>query len=388
MTDIVHNGEARDTYFAPAERLEGEDLRREIEIISQNAFIDEMLHTVSGLLAVLNDHRQIVALNDTMMKMLGVANIGDVLGIRPGEALGCVHSTEMPGGCGTSSSCPSCGIVISIVLSLSSGRIEERTCAVTIGTKEQMRDMFFNVRCAPVDYRGKRFLLVFLQDITYQKRLTQLERVFFHDISNIITGLLSTSELISDNLNGIGGKTRNLIETSKKLSARLASEIEMQRSLVRSGAYTYAPVYGRVSVEQIFDEIRSMFQNIPVSKNKRLIFPKGAPDFFMNTDISLVLRVLNNMLTNAFEETPEGEEVKMWTEISDHDIRFCVWNRKAIPPEISKRIFERNFSTKADMGRGNGTFSMKFFGEEVLGGKVSFTTSKAEGTTFRLDLNI
>jgi len=60
-----------------------------------------------------------------------------------------------------------------------------------------------------------------------------------------------------------------------------------------------------------------------------------------------------------------------------------VWNGGEIPQEIAARIFQRNFSTKEQAGRGIGTFSMKLFGEKILGGQVSFTTSKKEGTIFR-----
>ncbi len=63
-----------------------------------------------------------------------------------------------------------------------------------------------------------------------------------------------------------------------------------------------------------------------------------------------------------------------------------VWNRQEIPPLAAKRIFQRNFSTKAEYGRGIGTYSMKIIGEQILSGNVSFCSSAAEGTTFFLSL--
>ena len=56
---------------------------------------------------------------------------------------------------------------------------------------------------------------------------------------------------------------------------------------------------------------------------------------------------------------------------------------KNFTKEAGSRIFQRNFSTKEQDGRGIGTFSMKLFGEKILGGQVSFTTSKTGGTTFK-----
>jgi sensor histidine kinase regulating citrate/malate metabolism len=51
-------------------------------------------------------------------------------------------------------------------------------------------------------------------------------------------------------------------------------------------------------------------------------------------------------------------------------------------------MFQRNFSTKDGMGRGLGTYSMKFLGEEILGGRVSFTSDPENGTTFSLRLAV
>ncbi|MHC4874743.1 MAG: ATP-binding protein [Planctomycetota bacterium] len=54
--------------------------------------------------------------------------------------------------------------------------------------------------------------------------------------------------------------------------------------------------------------------------------------------------------------------------------------------DVKLRVFQRNFSTKADNGRGLGTFSMKLFGEKFLGGSVTFVSTEEEGTVFKLTL--
>ena len=62
------------TYFAPAERASRETLETEIEIVSNHPIMAGLLHAISGLLAVLDEHRQIVALNDSIIEMLGIEN--------------------------------------------------------------------------------------------------------------------------------------------------------------------------------------------------------------------------------------------------------------------------------------------------------------------------
>jgi signal transduction histidine kinase len=92
------------------------------------------------------------------------------------------------------------------------------------------------------------------------------------------------------------------------------------------------------------------------------------------------------MVTNALEATEPGGTVKVFIEPGGNSVTFCVWNRKHIPQKDALRIFTRNFTTKKQPGHGLGTYSMKFFGETILGGIVGFTSTELEGTTFRLSL--
>lgn len=89
------------------------------------------------------------------------------------------------------------------------------------------------------------------------------------------------------------------------------------------------------------------------------------------------------MVTNALEATEKGGTVKIWLEPEPDTLSFCVWNAQEIPRKVGIRMFQRNFSTKEQAGRGLGTCSMKLLGEKILGGQVSFASSGKEGTIFR-----
>ena len=113
-----------------------------------------------------------------------------------------------------------------------------------------------------------------------------------------------------------------------------------------------------------------------------LDLPDDPPAVTVSTDASLLMRVLCNMILNALEATPLGGRVRFRIELTPAEVSFSVWNAEAIPAEMVHRLFVRNFSTKSGPGRGVGTYSMKLFGEQILGGRISFTTSTEEGTTF------
>lgn len=372
-----------ETYFASPYRASELALQRDLHLISNNPVIDGLMNVVSGLLAVVNSERQIVALNDSLLNLIGAGNTKDLLGLRYGEAISCSHASEMPGGCGTSRFCATCGAAIAQVVSLSENHPVEKMCAVSIDRDGKTEDLFFKVRSCPIALEGRVFLLLFIQDMTQFQRLAALERVFFHDVSNIVSGLLNASELL---VQQTGDPTGELARYVHKLSVRLSNELATQRCLSQSQKASFEASIRPVQTQHILKDIETFFSHHPIAENKRLSLPAKTPDVTLSTDPSLLMRVLGNMVTNAFEASEAGDEIKVFIEQSGHALTFCVWNKAPIPTNIADRIFQRNISSKPGFGRGIGTYAMKLFGEGVLGGKVDFTTSAVSGTLFRFSL--
>lgn len=368
------------TYFAPAGRASAEELAEEIRFISQNAIIDGLMSMVGGCLAVLNEHRQVLAVNEMLLRSLDVEDAGAVLGLRPGEALGCRYSAGHPDGCGTTTFCSTCGAAIAIVSSLTVNHPVERTCALTIEKPSAPKmDLYLQVRSCPIEFEGRKFILLFIQDITRQHQWAALERVFFHDINNILTALISAGYLLTRKA---GGETLELATEITQISRRLAQEVKIQQYLTQTDFNGYQPVQLEIGIGQVFTELNRMAHHHPAATGKTLHACSPETDFPFKTDFSLLMRVLGNMLVNALEATATGGTVKIWCERSPEGLTFLVWNQEVIPADVAKRIFQRNFSTKGDMGRGLGTYSMKLFGEQLLKGEVGFTSAPDEGTTF------
>jgi len=128
---------------------------------------------------------------------LNIDNPQAVFGLRPGEALNCAYAFEESGGCGTSRYCSSCGAAIAIVASQHSDAPVERLCAVTTQKDNESVDMVFKVRAQKFVVDDEEFTLLFLNDITGEYQKSGLERTFFHDINNMLCGLLGASEMLS-----------------------------------------------------------------------------------------------------------------------------------------------------------------------------------------------
>ncbi|MBU5638679.1 sensor histidine kinase [Geomonas sp. Red69] len=366
-----------DTYFAPAEHATEEQLKEEIAKVATNPIIHELLNSIGGLIAVLDEHRQVVGLNVSFLKTLGVDDPGSVLGLRLGEALGCIHCADEPHGCGTTRHCSTCGAVIAMVSVLADGKPVEELCSLTTRKGEAVADYAIMVRASALKLEEQTFILLFLHDVTLEHLRAALERTFFHDMGNMFTGLLGASQyLVRENQS-------ELAAMIYRAAQRLYKEMEIQRCLFKNDFLEYRPSHDDTTAAELLAELKGIFVKHDAAADKSMQLPDSLPSLTVKTDKSLALRVMSNMVMNALEATEEHGEVKLWFEQEQDALQFCVWNEKAIPQEIQCRIFQRSFSTKEGAGRGVGTFSMQLIGEKMLGGKVSFSSSTQQGTLFK-----
>ncbi|MFZ5775224.1 MAG: sensor histidine kinase [Thermodesulfobacteriota bacterium] len=372
-----------DTFFAPAARVSPEELAQDLTRISNHPVVDGLMATVGGLLAVLNSSRQILAVNDTLLASLGIANPQATLGLRPGELLHCSHSTEAPNGCGTTRHCATCGAAIAIVSSLSSNKPMEKKCIIRTMQGGTETDICFRVRCAPMTIEGQRYLLLFLQDITTQEKRAALERAFFHDINNLLSGLQGACELL---LLKQPMENQRMLALMKQQINRLLNEVTVQRSLLHAELGEQRPAPQPVVAGEVLAELKGLFANHSAAKDRILRLEGLDSDKTVLTEPSLLIRVLSNMLTNACEASAPGDTVRLWVEEPAGHLCFAVWNRQEIDESVRLRIFQRYITTKEGVGRGTGTYAMKLFGETFLNGQVSFSSSASEGTVFRICL--
>jgi len=380
-TDRGDDTAARETWFAPAGRASDDELRHGIEHCSTHPMIGTIMQSFGGVLAVLNRERQILALNHSLLDLIGVDDPTAALGVRPGEALDCVHQEDHPGGCGTSKVCSTCGAAIAIVACQREDEIQEAECVLTVEREDANLDMYFKVRVSPLHMDGQHLLVLFLEDISAERRRAALERTFFHDLGNTLLGLQGTVDLLSCRDEA---RFHMMYERLQRLSDRLTREVQLQRSLARAQPEAHRVVPRECTVVGLLQELEAVADDHPAARMRVVQITPADPAWTLRTDPVLVSRVLTNMLLNALEASDAGEAVKVRAERDDGGVTFHVWNRTFIPDAIAPRIFQRYFSTKPGAGRGTGTYAMKLIGERYLLGKVDFTTDRDEGTTFRL----
>src|SRR5512138_3270350 len=149
------------TSYLPARRAGPAQLRADVERALRSPAVEALLVSSGTALAVLNEERQVLALNAAYLSLLGADDPAAALGLRPGEAAGCVHA-DAPGGCGTSPACPSCGAAVALLLATLKRRTGERDCCLRVRRDGLETDHVFRARAAPLDLDGARAVVLAL----------------------------------------------------------------------------------------------------------------------------------------------------------------------------------------------------------------------------------
>lgn len=362
------------TYYAPAKKASARKLSQEVDIFrNPPQFLSSILNGVPDLIAILNKQRQVVYANKGWEQYL-LPEIKQVVGLRPGESLNCVHAGEMEAGCGTSESCRQCGATQAILAS-QKGNVALLECRLA---RQNGEALDLRIWTSPIVVNGDPFTIFTATDISHEKRRLALERIFFHDLLNTATGLLGWSDLLqrarpeelSEFQSMIHHLTKQMIDTiqnQKILTAAENNELQVKSEVI----YIFNLLQG----------LSRSYKNLDAYKNRNIIINVQDESEIIISDPILLRRVVENMLKNALEASQPGETITLGSTNNDKRIKIWVHNPNHIPREVQLQVFQRSFSTKAG-DRGLGTYSMKLLGERYLKGKVTFTSSESGGTTF------
>lgn len=367
------------TMFAPAERATPDEVARLSEHVGAQPLLLSLLDCVPNILMILNKQRQIVLANRALAKALNLSAIDSILGMRPGEALNCIHSAETTGGCGTTEFCQTCGAAKAI-LSSAAGLEDVQECRIL---QEKSGDALdFRVFATPVSIAGERLTVFTLFDISNENRRRALERVFFHDVLNTAGGVRAAAEIFSS----VPNEERDMfVGMMHRLSNRLVDEIMAQRDLSTAESGELVPRFVDCNPESLLEKVAELYRTHTVGEGKTIVVrtPATIPSF--RVDATLLGRVVGNMTKNALEAIEPGETVTLSCTSEGDNIIFAVHNPGCMPREIQLQVFQRSFSTKG-VGRGLGTYSIKMLTERYLRGKVWFSTDEVDGTVFYASL--
>jgi signal transduction histidine kinase len=369
------------TLFAPAERERSDQVRNQCEKVGGNRLIGALLDSFPEPAMILNRERQIVLANDKLAAVLN-RPAESLLGLRPGEALDCVHSAEKPAGCGTTRFCQFCGTIRAIVESQRTGRPGVEECRIQRTVEGRTAALDLRIWATPLVIDGESFTVFAVRDTTDEKRRQVLERVFFHDVLNTAWALREMADFLPEFPDEEAARVRQRVH---ELAEEMIEEIQSQRDLTAAegGDLTVRPKM--IDAGQLLKRICALYRPRAALEGKTITFSEGTEPVMLQSDEKLLARVLGNLIKNALEASTRGATVT----VSVHNRgtpTFRVHNEQAMPEEVKAQMFQRSFTTKQGVGHGVGSYSVKLLSERYLEGTVDFRSTVRDGTTFTVRL--
>lgn len=335
-----------------------------------------LLEFIPEAVIVTNRQRQIVYANKAMLDLTFKKTFSDLQGLRPGEALKCIHTMPEKSECGLTKHCSQCGSMFALI-DADSGLTRGRDFSLTRFIGGRIEAMDLKVYGSTVCVDDERFYVLSLIDISHEKRRIALERTFFHDILNTAGALQGLSALLKDSE---GDELREYIDMVCQASDYLVSEIEAQRILRSAERGDLVIETQPIHSCRLMKDIVGMYTHHEIAQGKHIEMPENSQDFEFHSDRNLLRRVLGNMMKNALEASAVGDAVTFSCEKTEKDVIFRVHNPTQMTNEVQLQVFNRSFSTKG-RGRGLGTYGMKLLTEQYLNGDVGFFSDES-GTTF------
>ena len=111
--------------------------------------------------------------SEKVLELVPDKTLEQIVGLRPGEALGCIHAYECESGCGTSQSCRLCGAV-RVILSGLQGCRDMEECHLTRLTQGREESLDLRVLATPFEHDGQRYTLLALEGLPLEAEVVDL----------------------------------------------------------------------------------------------------------------------------------------------------------------------------------------------------------------------
>ncbi len=224
------------------------------------------------------------------------------------------------------------------------------------------------------------------KDISSRKDLEQMkedvERIMHHDLRSPLGGIVSLPDLIRDYGN-LNPEQEEMLEMLESSGQRMLRMVDMSLDLLKMERGTYTCDPRKVDPESV---VRAVLAEIePAFKYQQIqaIITQNRPDesapLLMYAEEHLLYGILSNLIKNAFEASPDGEQVSI--HLSDAPVpTIAIENRGGVPAPVRKYFFEKYKTFGKKSGTGLGTYSARLMAN-TMGYDLKLDISDARDTT-------
>lgn len=214
----------------------------------------------------------------------------------------------------------------------------------------------------------------------------EMARQVAHEIKNPLTPMKLSIQYLQ---RAIANDSPDVKALSRNVANTLVEQIEHLSNIASDfAAFAYISKGNNdvFSLGEVLQSVTALYMSSPEC---HIYFERQAKPYRIAADKTQINRLFTNLLQNAIQAIPEGQEGHIAISMKDdedgqHVTVEVIDNGTGIPPEVHSKIFVPNFTTKSS-GTGLGLAMCKNIVEQA-GGEIWFKTSPGMGTTFFVKL--
>ncbi|MCL4874949.1 PAS domain-containing sensor histidine kinase [bacterium] len=255
--------------------------------------------------------------------------------------------------------------------------------------------VFYSARLVPIKEKADFSLILFLQDITEEKRVETIKRDFVanvsHELRTPLASIKGYSETLLDGGMEDGETLKEFLRVIDRHATRMSRLIDDLLTLSRLESHQMTIVSAPVDIKELVLSMIPAFEK--QARDKSITVSTGIPEGLPKAlgDHDRLEQVLVNLLDNAIKYTPSGGRVTVFAGSDGQSVRVEVKDTGiGIPAADIPRIFERFYRVDKARSRelGGTGLGLAIVKHIIQGhnGRLHVESAPGVGSTFSFSL--
>lgn len=207
----------------------------------------------------------------------------------------------------------------------------------------------------------------------------EVERITRHDLKAPLNTLLGVIELVLEEAR-LDPDHCELLRRAEAAGYRMLEMINRSLDLYRMETGSYQVQWVAVDLAAVVRKVVADLERHCAGRGVRAAIGGAEREVAVRGEELLLYSMCANLLTNAFQASPEGAEVAIGLEREAGAVTLRIRNRGVVPAAIRDRLFEKYVTSGKPGGTGLGTYSARLIAR-TLGGEIAAECSDEAGTT-------
>jgi len=256
------------------------------------------------------------------------------------------------------------------------------------------KGQWVSARIRPMTDAANRFsgYLGVVGDISERKKAesmrSDVESVVRHDLKSPLGSMQNAMELL-ELLGPLNAEQAQVVAEVRTLTKRMQDLITLSIDMYAMEAGVFKPQLEPVDLCAVVEMQRVELRPLVDGKGLRLSLVSDCPGgmFYVLGERRLLDAVFSNLLKNAAEASPEGDEITVRLAQEGPLGEVFIRNHGEVPKSIRDRFFDKYATAGKSGGTGLGTYSARLM-VRTMGGTLSLNTEEPGATTLILRLPV